>query len=495
MSDLIGLYPDPSRWVLEIAFLSYVLTISLIVILERRRPASTLAWLLALIFIPVVGLAVYVLIGRRRIRRHRRRRARRSANPTDETRDVARLSEIPDGLGQPLSGLVRLAMRTAAAPLRRAENVEILHDGALAFERMHQAIEAARERIHAQFYIWRDDETGIRLRDHLAARAKAGVRVRVLYDDWGSLATSRDHFAPLLAAGGEVAAYGRLRLRLQFRRSRLQFRNHRKLLTVDGQVGFTGGLNVGNEYSGQRRATPAWNDLHVRIAGDPVVGLDAIFLEDWMTATGSELPDDVDLHQPHNDADHAVEGGQSPLVQIIPSGPDLPMVSAIAIQIAAAIATASKRCWVVTPYFVPTEALDQNLKIAALRGVDVRILLPAARVNDHRIVALAARSYYDEFLQAGCRIFEYQPGMLHAKYLVVDECVAAIGSANMDVRSFHINYEVTAMFYDREFTHRLAQVFTSDLAQGREVTPASRANSRLLARLAEASARVLSPLL
>ncbi|TPV95524.1 MAG: cardiolipin synthase [Myxococcales bacterium FL481] len=495
---LLDRIDQPARWVIELGFVVYVLSISAVVLLERRRPVATLAWVLSLVFVPVIGLVLYLVFGRRQIRRHRRRRRLAERRRGAATRNLARLDHLPHGLHEPVLGLVRLALRTAAAPLRAAQAVKLLPEGQDAFDAMEQAIERAREQIHAEFYIWRDDETGRRLTSLLATKARAGVAVYVLYDDWGSIGTPREHFASLVAAGGHVAAFGRLRLRLRLRRSRVNFRNHRKILTVDGREGFTGGLNVGNEYSGRGLPRSPWRDLMVRITGDAVLGLDEVFVEDWADATLREADDTAPAPAPKTKPpvlDSDDPGHDDRLVQIIPSGPISSVVSAIAIQIAAAAANATTRCYIATPYFVPTEALDQNLKLAALRGADVRILVPALSSSDNPLVGLAARSYYDEFLLAGCRIFEYQPGMLHAKYIVIDECVAMIGSANMDVRSFHINYEVTAMFYDRDLTTQLAEIFQRDLAQSHEATLASRRQLSTPHRLAEASARLFSPLL
>ncbi|MCY1006333.1 phospholipase D-like domain-containing protein [Nannocystis pusilla] len=183
------------------------------------------------------------------------------------------------------------------------------------------------------------------------------------------------------------------------------------------------------------------------------------------------------------------------MLQVVPSGPDLPFIDAIAAQFTAAIASAQERCWIATPYFVPDEPLSLALKTAALRGCDLRLLVPLPRNNDSTLVSLAGASYYDELLAAGCRIYEYLPGMLHAKYLLVDDRVAAIGSANMDVRSFYLNYEVTALFYDRRLTLDLADVFTKELAQALEVRPEARKQLSLPRRLGEGFARLLSPLL
>ncbi|HRI08467.1 MAG TPA: phospholipase D-like domain-containing protein [Nannocystaceae bacterium] len=310
-----------------------------------------------------------------------------------------------------------------------------------------------------------------------------------------------DSAVRLIDAGGEVAAFAPLRLRLRLRRSRLNFRNHRKIVTVDGAIGFTGGLNIGDEYLGSPATNRHWDDLQVRIDGDAVVGLEAIFLEDWLVATGEATgldPGDpavarrLGLIELYSRPPIASAG---PLVQVIPSGPDLRTTHTIAAQFTAAIGVGQARCWIATPYFVPDEPLILALITAAWRGVDVRILVPSPATNDARLVSWAARSYYDDLLAAGCRIYEYQLGMLHAKCLVIDDLVAAIGSANMDIRSFYLNYEITAMFYDRSVTDRLAGIFEDHLRRSIEIRPVNRARLGLAQRLGESAARLLSPLL
>ncbi len=517
---------DLPLWVIELAFAVYALTVTTAVVLERRRPTATLALVLALVFLPVVGLLVYLGFSQR-VRRRRRRRARRPIKPVDGTRNVAHLEGLPGDLSGPERGLVRLAQNISAAPLRRSESVTLLPTAHAAFEAFAEAIAAAERTIHCEFYIWRDDATGRRVTQLLSERAAAGVKVRVLYDHLGCLGLPRAHFDGLLAAGGQVAVFGRLRIPVRLSWLRVDFRNHRKLMTVDGKRGFLGGLNVGDEYLGTVRDERAWRDLGVDVCGDAVVGLEAIFLEDWLASTGEvidlqgertriprrfdprrPLPKEhpwqrrrakaararADAANPFLPAPGSPATSSGPLLQVIPSGPDLPLVSAIAAQLSAAIASATGRVWLATPYFVPDEPLLFNLRIAALRGADLRILVPASRHNDVHLIAWAARSYYDDVLAAGGRIFEYQPGMMHSKYLIADD-VCAIGSANMDVRSFHINYEVTGMFYDAKLTASLAELFTEDLGHAVEVTQASRANPPVWTRLAENAARVLSPLL
>jgi cardiolipin synthase len=487
-------------WLYEAIFIVYLATAIPMVILERRRPTATLAWILIFAFLPAVGLPAYLLLGRRRVRRSRRAREQQRLRHIEATRAMANLERAPAFPDSRTLGLVRLALRTAAAPLRRSESVTLLSEPALAFETMSEAVANAKHRIHAEFYIWRDDETGRRAIELMAERAKSGCKVRLLIDDVGSFGTPDSHFKPLLDAGGEVERFGRLRVRFRRFHSRLDFRNHRKILTIDGSVGFTGGLNIGNEYSGAGSAEPAWNDLFVRIDGDATLSLEAIFLEDWQQTTGQTLDPMCDL--PSDCAEVSIDrrpdtpaSSEGPILQVIPSGPNLPIASVITAQFVAAIGIAQSRVWLVTPYFIPSSALALILRTAALRGVDVRILVPALEKNDSRIVAHAARSYYNDLLRAGCRIMEYQPRMLHAKYLLVDHCVATIGSANMDERSLHLMYEVTAMFYDQTVVDELAEVFLLDSADGEEVTLEARRDIGSMQRLAENSARLLAPLL
>jgi cardiolipin synthase len=515
---------DLPRWVLEVSFVVYAVVVSVVVVLERRRPTATLALILALIFVPVVGLLAYVFLSRQRVRRRQRKRQRRSVNPVDGTRNIANLQALPEDLTAVQAGLVRLALETGAAPLRRSDAVDLLPTAAESFDAIAHAIGRAERSIHMLFYIWRDDETGRRITELLTEAASRGVRVRVLYDHLGSFGLPAEHFSKLRAVGGEAAIFGRLRIPIHMGRSRVNFRNHRKLMTVDASTGFVGGLNVGDEYL--RQGTEhGWRDLLVRVTGDAAIGLEAIFLDDWLTTTGEVL--DLRGNLPRTargiDARRPIRKPRlwrkddpkgrllleanpfaplpeepirstGPLVQVIASGPDIPVASSIGLQFSAAIASAQQRAWIATPYFIPDEPLSLILRTAALRGVDVRILLPDPIKNDHRFVAFAARSYYDELLEVGCKIFEYGPGMLHAKYLIIDD-VAAIGSANMDVRSFHINYEVTAMFYDAEVTAALARVFREDLEKARLVRALDRVGLSLPVRFLEGMARLLSPLL
>ncbi|MCH9684774.1 MAG: PLDc N-terminal domain-containing protein [Deltaproteobacteria bacterium] len=524
--DPIASLLDLPRWVFEVGFFAYAILVTLLVVLERRRPTTTLALVLALVFLPIVGLIVYLLFTRR-VRKRIRRRKRRPINPVDDTEDVANLEQLPANLATSARGLVTLALKTAAAPLRRGESVVLLPTASSAFTAFSEAIASATRTIHCEFYIWRDDPTARRITHMLTERAQAGVTVRVLYDHLGSLGLPNSHFEALRAAGGHVAIFGRLRLPMRVGGLRFNFRNHRKIMTVDGRRGFLGGLNIGDEYLDPSRDDRRWRDLAVDVSGDAVVGLEAIFLEDWLATTGdviglegkrSALGKRIDPRRPlprdrpwrrarHQAARAKVDeanpfaprldrpvASTGPLLQIIPSGPDRPLVSVISAQFSAAIASANRRAWLATPYFVPDEPLMLILRTAALRGIDLRLLVPSPEHIDSRITSWAGSSYYDALLASGARIFEYQRGMLHSKFLIVDD-ICAIGSANMDVRSFHINYEVTGMFYDADITAALAEIFAEDLERSKPVTETSRMNLPWRTRVAESAARVLSPLL
>ncbi|MFY0530962.1 cardiolipin synthase [Nannocystis pusilla] len=480
-------------WFIQLVTVLYVIGITALVLLERRRPSAALAWLLALIFLPLFGLCLYFLLGRAGVRRRRRLRARRSVNPTDVTRGLLPLETPLEELEQPLRGSSR--WRSTARPRRSGGPVRsncwpIRPRRSPPWRPRSPARPGRSTSPCTSGATTRPGGAG----STSCASARAGIEVRLLYDEFGCLGTPRELFERVVAAGGQVLTFGAVRLR--YRPLMINFRNHRKIVIVDGDLGFTGGLNVGDEYLGRGLGARPWSDLQVRITGDAVVGLQAIFLEDWLAAHSDDHAEDPKFARQLADLLARPPGHScGPMLQVVPSGPDLPFIDAIAAQFTAAIASAQERCWIATPYFVPDEPLSLALKTAALRGCDLRLLVPLPRNNDSTLVSLAGASYYDELLAAGCRIYEYLPGMLHAKYLLVDDRVAAIGSANMDVRSFYLNYEVTALFYDRRLTLDLAEVFTKELAQALEVRPEARKQLSLPRRLGEGFARLLSPLL
>lgn len=456
----------------------WVAGLSAWIVLERRSPVSTLAWILTLAWLPAVGIPVYYFFGPRRLARKRLKRANSQkmveaalAAVEDETDDRARteLARLIVGAGE-------------AAPLR-ADRVELLTEGKECFESMLAAIAGAKHHVHLSYYIWYPDRIGTRFRDALIAKAAEGVEVRLLLDWIGAYPTTTRFLAPLEAAGGKVAWFNPVSL-TRLRPRYTNFRTHRKIVVCDGEVGFIGGMNVSEEQTVEFHGEKAWRDTHVRIDGSAVRALQRVFFEDWHYATG-EVP-----RGPHYLKRAAAKGEE--LVQIVASGPDAD-VYAIHKAFFAAIATAHRRVLITTPYFVPDEPIVSALTTAAMRGIDVRVIVPVG--GDSMLVDLAARSYFPELVQAGVKMYEYLPRFVHSKTMVVDDDLAIVGSANMDNRSFRLNFEACAVVYGQSLAAKLAAVFEDDLAECREVKPKQIRNEGLVQRLGEATARLFSPML
>ena len=365
-----------------------------------------------------------------------------------------------------------------------ARKIRLLVDGAAKYQALLADIATASGHVHLEYYIYEPDRTGTALRDALVERARAGVEVRLLVDAIGS-ARARRFFGPLLEAGGEVAWFHPMRFGHIWRRPWANLRTHRKIVVIDGRVAYTGGMNVTDEQD-ERLGDSAYRDLHLRLEGDVVRRLQWVFCEDWAYATGDrEFLSSVARQTPRE-----ATPGPTP-AQVLVSGPDSPW-EAIHRMHVSAIHAAKTRVWMTTPYFVPGEAAMMALSSAALAGLDVRLLVP--RESDSRLVTLAARSYFGPLLVAGVKIHEYGPRMLHSKTLLVDDELVLIGSANFDHRSFRLNFEVSLLFDDRAMAAELARLLEGELAHAPRVQR-GRYRPLLRARLPEALARLLSPLL
>ena len=460
-------------WWLALGWLAYVLGVGGWIVLQKRPPVATLSWLFGLAALPYVGFLVYLVLGPQRIRRHRLRRARSRVSLSDE--EVAATGEAE---------LATLAHATSGLPASTARDVRLLVDGAATFDAMLEGIRGARHHVHLEYYIYAADRTGSALRDALAERARAGVAVRLLLDAVGSAGIPRDFFASLQAAGGEVAWFHPMQFGRIWQRTWINLRSHRKIVVVDGDLGFTGGINVTDQQN-ERVRTDAFRDLHLRIEGDVVRALQVLFVEDWAYATGQRdfIASVARAMPPRSPGPIAA--------QVLGSGPDSPWESIHRLHVGA-IHHASRRVWLATPYFVPGEAALMALTSAALGGLDVRVLVP--RRSDSMPVTWAARSYFDELIAAGVRIYEYGPRMLHTKAMLVDDDIAIFGSANFDSRSFRLNFEVSVLFRDAAIAAELAQLFEHELASAPRVR-ADRPTPLWSVRLPEALARLLSPLL
>jgi cardiolipin synthase len=471
------------------ALLAHVAVIGAVLVARRRDPSATLAWILFILLAPFLGAAAYLALGRVRMRRAVRRSSRTEARlrAVLSRYDLrGRLERAPGTADARTHAMIRLGGALASTGASWGNAARMLSDAAATYREMSQAMHEARDHIHVEFYIIQPDAVGTALRDLLVSKAAAGIEVRVLCDAIGSMALPADFWAPLRNAGGRAASFAPLSKLIPHwrRRDRVDFRNHRKLVVVDGRVGFTGGINVGKEYLGLDPAIGRWRDTHVRIEGPAVLSLQQTFLQDWLLTTGETLDDERYFPA-------GPPAGEC-LVQVIDSGPDQAW-AAVELYYAQAIALACERVWITNPYFVPSQLIESALTLAALRGVDVRILLP--KKSDSRLVTLASHSYYAPLLAAGVRIFEYARGFVHAKTMVVDEWVATIGSANMDMRSFKLNYEINAFVFGPRLCQDVARQFTVDLGAASEVTKEWERRMGLFRRLVRGIARLLSPLL
>lgn len=461
--------------------------LSIWIVMQKRAPVSTMSWILSLSLLPFVGFLIYYFLGPQRLRKQRLKRLRSRASVLAPA-DLAMLRDARESAPPALRQMAALGTATCGLPVSSATGIELLSGGARTFDAIFDAIRAARDHVHLEYYIFEPDRIGTALRDLLIERASQGVTVRVLLDALGSKRIGRKFMAPMHAAGISVALFHETRIGRRLRPV-TNYRTHRKIVVCDGRVGFTGGVNITDEED-SRTCTDAYHDVHLRIEGSAVRWLQTTFLEDWTYATGEDPRQmDTALDQllpslpPHEAA------GDIP-VQIVTSGPDSPL-EAIHRMHLAAIQSSERRAWLTTPYFVPGEPALMALTSAALRGVDVRLLVP--RRSDSLIVSAAARSYYDELIAAGVKVWEYKARMLHSKTLVVDDHCAMIGTANFDNRSFRLNFEVMAVIYGTSLAKPLEAQFEIDL---RSASPV-RSNRRqfFLRRLGDAVARLFSPLL
>ncbi len=457
---------------LIVGWIVYAGVVSVWVIMQRSEPVATLGWLMALAFLPYVGFVVYYVLGPQRIRRSGRRRE--ASHAAIDARGKTKAGDEVDVLS-------RMAQTMTGFPRTTATRVDLLVDGGATYDSLVQAIKASQHHVHVEYYIYAGDRTGLRIRDALIERAKAGVKVRVLLDGVGSK-LARKFAQPLHDAGVELAFFHPVRWwTLAFSRPTVNMRSHRKIVICDGTIGFTGGINVTDDEN-ETLNDKAFHDLHLRIEGDAVRWLQVAWLEDWHYATQKTITDDGLFADP--------APGQI-ISQVIPAGPDNDWEPIHRMQVEA-IHAAQQRVWLATPYFVPSRAALFALEGAAMRGLDVRVMVP--KRSDSRLVTAAARSYFDKLLKAGVRIYEYGPRMLHCKVLLTDETLAMIGTSNFDTRSFSLNFEIVVLFCDKGVSSSIEASMKADMALSTEVTKQS-VKPPFLSRLGEATARLFSPML
>ena len=451
-------------------------------LLEKRSPTATLAWIFAFIAIPIVSGVYYLMFGPRRLQRRRRRYS------IARTSVARKITGVPEGPPRPelsadASGLAAVGRRLDQGEPTFATSVTLLDDGDATMQALEAQITASRHHVHLEYYIWEPDQVGTHFRDLLAAAARRGVEVRVLYDAMGSPRVNDRFWAPLREAGGEVHVFNPVHLlRITFG----NFRSHRKIAICDGLAGFLGGINMHDPASRTRSGKNAWRDQHVRIDGEPVHRIQQLFLENWNYSGGQFKLNagNADKYFP------SARIGKGIPVQIVASGPDDTTAPMHAFFLAC-FSTARRRILIETPYLIPDEPLESALRIAELRGVDVQVIVP--KQGDSKLVTAASHTYCESMRKAGIKIFEYGPPMLHAKTIVVDESVAIVGTANLDNRSFRLNFEVAAAFYDPATIAQMVKRFEDDRAASQPF-PARR-HPEMVTALFESIARLTSPVL
>jgi cardiolipin synthase A/B len=474
-----------------IFFWAVALALVPLVLVRRKEPSSTIAWILALVFLPAVGTLLFLLFGRDRVRWPAKRKRELDAvvrAQLEEARkgsdEAARISQAPEPASPLERALFRLGAELTHRRATEGNKVDVLTDGNATYDALGAAIDAAKHHVHAQYYLIRDDATGAWFRDRLVAAAQRGVAVRLLLDGFGCFALGASWKKPLRKAGAKVGEFLPMRSVLL---QPVNLRNHRKIVVVDGELAFTGGFNVGDEYRGQMAGVGAWRDVHLRIEGPAAGELQRVFFQDWAFATGEAIP-----AEGYFPATHLARGTAT--VAIVPSGPDT-RTEAIHRLFFGAIAGAEREVLVTTPYFVPTESLVVAMEVAAMRGVDIKLVLPMPGHSNHTVTMHAGRSFYTPLLEAGVNVLEYELGMVHAKTLVADRQVSLVGSANMDLRSFRLNFEIHALVHDAATAGAVCAAFKSyEVKSQRVALDAWNARSWTL-KLKEGAARLVSPML
>lgn len=466
-------------WGFTIAYAITILSIVGVVISENRNPLKTLSWITVLILLPALGIVLYIFFGRsiknqRMISRRNKRRLLKDDNSYKGNENIVNLSAE----NRRIANIARSLNGSIFFP---DNDLDIFFNGKDKFDALIDDLKAAREYIHLQYYIFEDDVIGRQIADILIDRAKNGVKVRIIYDHIGSIHVRNRFFKEMKQAGIEV--YPFFRVAFPPFATRMNWRNHRKIVVIDGYIGYIGGMNIADRYITGRPKFEDWRDTHVRLTGPAVAALQFSFAVDW-NFMGQPLIEERAGINTSKDNDIGL--------QLITSGPTSQWRN-VAMVFLKAISSASKRIYIQTPYFLPTEALLKALQAAALSHVDVRIMIP--RHSDSNVMTYASFSYISECIRAGIKIYLFEAGMMHAKTMIVDDDWSTIGSTNFDFRSFEHNFEANLLIYSSEINNRMVQQFSADMKNCKRVRPNEWRRRPVLQKAKESIVRLLSPIL
>ncbi|KRM72657.1 cardiolipin synthase [Lacticaseibacillus brantae] len=479
-------------WVILVLLIVNTVGAIFTVLREVRDISTTWAWLLVLILLPVIGFGIYLFAGRglsaKKIRLIQGQYSDGIGNFLGlQKRENARNHLLPEAdLGATSKEMINLFLNSDQAPVLSHNQVHIYTDGEQKFAALFRDIDAAKAYIYIEYYTIYNDKLGNELQRHLMQKAKEGVEIKVLYDAWGSLGATTKWWKQLTDLGAQVETY--FSSRHLFTDFRLNYRDHRKVVVIDDAISYMGGFNVGDQYVSRDPKFGYWRDTHLRIIGDTVQALKIRFIMDWnaTVATQRQLPYHVALPEQRTSWAH-----ETP-VQVVASGPDSTKQQ-IKMGYAKMIASATESIWIQSPYLVPDDTVFDALVSAALAGIDVRVMIPD--MPDHPFIYRATQYYANALTRAGVKVYHYQNGFLHAKTVIVDGKIASVGSANFDIRSFKLNFEIVAFMYDRKIAQQLQAIYTSDLAHSYLLTDEMiRKQSRWLTFKQQFS-RLLSPIL
>ncbi|MDI3504108.1 MAG: cardiolipin synthase [Candidatus Cloacimonadota bacterium] len=488
--DITRTFVQVTSQVISIIFALTIVLIIIVLVLENYSPVQTLAWIMVLIFIPIVGFIFYLFFGRnwRKIKLFNRKELRDSSILMALSERYPELSYkvLENDLEHKLHKLLK---NNSKAILTYRNDIELISDTAIAFAALCDGISKAEQHVHLEYYSIASDSAGNHLKDLLIEKARAGVEVRFIYDDVACWRLPRKFKKELRAAGVQFVPF--MPVWIPFLNSRTNYRNHRKLVVVDGKKAYLGGLNIGDKYLGRDPYFGYWRDSLAIFRGQSILSLQAIFLTDWYFVSGENLLSDTEFGK------YVISDGDKDIqrlcpVQVIASGPDTHHASLLQLYFCA-IANAQDSIRINTPYLILNESLLMALKTAAISGVKVQIILPAK--VDHWIVYWGSHSYFNELLEVGVEIYEYTRGFMHAKILIVDDEVLGFGTANMDLRSFNHNFELTALIYDDELVAKASDAFTQDLMYSRQILLEDFAKRGIFIRSKESLCRLFSPVL
>ncbi|NDI36158.1 cardiolipin synthase [Chengkuizengella sediminis] len=462
--------------------------IGILLIFENRSPTKTITWLIVLIFLPIFGFIFYILFGRSYLKRKINEKNIFIQNNNDNNIELTKLmSTNIELLDERQRIFSRLAYNLGNSPLSYKTEVKILTNGKVTFEEIIKSLQKAKHHIHLEYYIVRDDEIGQKIKNILIQKAIEGVKIRFIYDLFGSWKLHKQYLKDLRSVGVTIEPF--LPLKIRFLNNHINYRNHKKMIVIDGKVGFTGGINIGDEYLGKDKKVGFWRDTHLQLKGEAVNALQYFFQKDWLFATNEEFASDEYFIK---NVKSSIQNTETGAVQVINSGPDQKW-NVIKDLFFSMITSAKKSIWLASPYFIPDEDIISALRIACLSGIDVKLLFPLN--PDNRFVFYASRSYFSELLEAEMKIFEYKNGFMHSKFIIIDEEFATIGTTNMDLRSFYLNFEINVILYQQESVRKLVDDFQADLLVSTLIEYEQFSHRSRTQKIAESLARLASPFL